>query len=168
MSEKVFYSINVKAPLFCAKSSEVVTSETVLFVWIKCPTLLCLVLCSLVYGFREKVLRYLMLGCRFSFTKEAPEEVERNPPLLSPPSTKFLGASPGSRQALPGPCLPLFPRHFSSAAPCCSWEHDAALDRNSPCPLSWARHCQPPALYSAPSHIPVDCTEVYRERRESR
>lgn len=67
-----------------------------------------------------------MLGCRFFFTKEAPEEVERNSTLLSPSSTKFLGASPDNRKALPRSCLPLVPRHFSSAAPCCSPEHDAA------------------------------------------
>lgn len=132
------------------------------------PPYFVLVLWFPVHSFRKKVLRDSMLGCRSSFTMEALEEVERNSPLLSPSSTKFVVPSPGNRQALPGPCLSLLPRYFSSSAPCCSREHDAAWDVTLGhvlfCGWGTASHQHCTQLLS----YPVDCTELCREKRESR
>lgn len=160
---RILYSINIKSSFFWAKSSEAVTGETLLFIWITCSTLLCdLVLWSLVHSSSEKVVGYLTLGCRFSFTKEAPEEVERNSSLLSPSST-VSGTQPrqqeSSARTLPVPFPKIF--FFSSTLLLlriwCSLGYENRL-----CPFLWARHCQAPALYSAPLTLPWTvqrCTE---------
>lgn len=147
MAERILYSLNTKAPFFVLSHLKLRLVSIVPFIWLS--ALHFCVLWSPVHNFREKAFKDSVQGFRLSFTMEAPEEAGRNP-LLSPSSSRDLGASPDIRQALLGPYLPLFPKHFPLASPCCSWEHSAAWNAGTACVLS---HVQGIANHQRP-HCP--------------